>query len=186
MLLYVSGDEISGGACCVNEFVQADHDIHHTASGNKAHPDNVMHSYGYYLSRLLNVGFRCEAFARQNNQEIYDSVENFIDNILPKLRSQYTVVVVGWKPGVDVNLLNDLADRLATLKIEYIFFNTSKPIAQTAKLSFGNYLDLTAKDDCFLVWCKNHGHALKNDLWPDSSAHNAWAKYLFSKMIEVL
>lgn len=185
MLLYVNGDEISGGACAVNNFVQANDDINHTASGNKAHPDNIMHSYGYYLSRLLNVGFRCEATVK-NNQEIYDGVLNFVNNVLPKLRSQYTVVAVGWKPGVDVSLLNGLADRLKTLKIEYIFFNTHKPISQNAEISFGNYLDLTAKDDCFIVWCKRQGYTLKNNTYPDAQAHNAWAKYLFSKMVEVL
>ena len=186
MLLYVNGDEISGGACAVNDFVEAFDDIHHKASGNKAHPENVMHSYGYYLSRLLNVGFRCEATVKESNQEIYDSVLNFVDNILPKLRSQYTVIAVGWMPDPDVELLNNLSARLKELKLEYVFFNTKKPLLKSAKIDFGNYIDLKDKDECFVQWCKNNSYEIKNNRYPDANAHNAWAKHIFSKIIEVL
>lgn len=185
MLLYVNGDELSSGACAINDFVQADHDIRHTASGNKAHPDNVMHSYGYYLSRLLNLGFRCEATVNESNQNICNSVDNFIDNILPQLRCQYTVVVVGWMPGVDATKLSTLANKLKALKIEYVFFNTKKPLPKSVDLDFSNYIDLKNSDECFVTWCKNNGHTIKNGRWPDAAAHNAWAKYLFSKMVEV-
>ena len=186
MLLYVNGDEISAGACAINDFVQANDDINYKASGNKAHPENIMHSYGYYLSRLLNVGFRCEATVKENHDDIYNSVINFIDNVLPKLRSQYTVVAVGWMPDPDIHKLNVLADKLKEHNIEYVFFNTKKPLLKSAELSFGNYLDLTAKDECFLHWCKNNGYEVKNNRYPDANAHSAWAKYIFSKMVEVL
>ena len=186
MLLYVNGDEISSGACAINDYVQADDDIHHTASGNKAHPDNIMHSYGYYLSKLLNVGLRCEATAKKSNNDIYNDVNNFVDNILPKLRSQYTVIAVGWVPGTDIQLLSTLANKLKTLKIEYIFFNTKQPLSKNVEVGFGNYVDLKDKNECFVPWCKNNGYTIKNSLYPSAAAHNAWAKYIFSKMIEVL
>lgn len=185
MLLYVNGDELSGGACAINDFVQANDDIHCKASGNKAHPDNIMHSYGYYLSRLLNLGYRCEAKVRENNEEIYDNVINFVDNTLPTLRSQYTVICVGWQPDPDIHKLNVLANKLKKLNVEYVFFNTKKPLLKSAELDFSNYLDLTSKDDCFVHWCKNNGYEVKNNRYPDANAHSAWAKYVFSKMIEV-
>lgn len=186
MLLYVNGNELSGGACAMNNFVQANDDIHHTASGNKAHPDNTMHSYGYYLSRLLNVGFWCEATVRKSNQEIHDSVLNFVDNVLPTLRSHYTVVAVGWMPGVDIHLLSNLAEKLKTLNIDYVFFNTEKPLPKSTEINFGNYLDLTDPNECFLTWCKNQNYQLKNNQYPNAAGHNAWAKYIFSKIVEVL
>lgn len=185
MLLYVNGDEISGGACAINDFVQANNDIRYTASGDKAHPDNIMHSYGYYLSRLLNLGLRCEANVKSSNQEIYNSVINFVDNILPKLRSQYTVIVIGWKPNPDVDQLEFLAKKLKNLNIEYIFFNTEKPLLKSKKINFGNYLDLSDINECFVTWCKKYGYTVKNKKYPDAHAHSAWAKYLFSKMIEI-
>ena len=185
MLLYINGDELSGGACAVNDFVTAIEDIHHKASGNKAHPENIMHSYGYYLSRLLNLGMRCEATVKESNQEIYNSVISFIENSLPKLRSQYTVVVVGWMPDVEADMLNDLAAKLKEINVEFVFFNTKKPLLKSAKLTFSNLVDLQDKDECFITWCKNKGYEIKNSRYPDANAHNAWAKYIFGKMIEV-
>jgi hypothetical protein len=181
MLVYVNGDEISGGACAINDFVLASDDIHHAASGNKSHPDNIMHSYGYYFSRLFNLAYRCEATVKKDNHEIYNGVLNFVDNILPKLNSQYTVIVVGWMPDPDVGDLNLLADRLEQLNLNYVFFNTKKPLLKSAKLEFNNPIDLTDKDECFLQWCKLNKHELKNNRYPSANAHNAWAKYLFNK-----
>lgn len=186
MLLYVNGDRLSGGAGAVNDFVSAGDDIQHPASGNTAHPDNLMHSYGFYLSKLLNLGLRCEAVQRKNNQEIYDSVVDFVKHDLPRLRSVHTVVVIGWMPGVEVSMLNRLADKLEQLGIQFVFFNTKRPLLQSTKLTFSNYLDLTDPRLCFLQWCKDHGYNIKNDQYPDANAHNAWAKYIFGRMIEVL
>lgn len=183
MLLYVNGDEISGGACAINDFVVAFDDIHHTASANKAHPDNIMHSYGYYLSRMLNIAYRCEATVRENNREIYDNVIDFLENQLPKLRSQYTVVAIGWMPDPDIDDLNFLADKLTQLNIDYVFFNTKKPLLKSSKLTFNNRIDLTVKDECLLPWCKLNGHEVKNNRYPSANAHNAWAKHLFNKFI---
>ena len=186
MLLYVNGDEISGGACCVNDFVQADDDYRYVAQADKAHPDNIMHSYGYYLSRLYNLGFRCEANIKQDNQQIYNSSVNFIKNVLPLLRSNYTLMCIGWMPGVTNDILNDLHQLATQNKIEIIFFNTKKPLIKSAELKFSNLIDLKDENECFINWCKNRNHVLKNGKYPDAQAHNAWAKYIFSKAIEVL
>lgn len=185
MLLYVNGDELSGGACAINDFVLASDDIHHAASGNKSHPDNIMHSYGYYLSRLFNLAYRCEATIKKDNHEIYNSVMNFVDNILPKLKSQYTVIVVGWLPDPDISDLNFLADKLEQLNINYVFFNTKKPLLKSAELTFNNPVNLTDKDECFVHWCKVNNHELKNNRYPSANAHNAWAKHLFNKFNHV-
>lgn len=184
MLLYVNGDELSGGACAVNDFVQASDDIRHTVSGIKAHPENVMHSYGYYLSRMLNLGYRCEATVKQDNHEIYSSVMNFAKNILPKLNSQYTVIAVGWMPDPDIDELNSIAKYLTQHKVDYVFFNTKKPLLKSAELTFNNHVDLTDKDQCFVPWCKNNRHEVKNNRYPSANAHNAWAKYLFNTIVQ--
>lgn len=186
MLLYVNGDELSGGACCINDFVQSSDDIHHVSSGNKAHPDNVMHSYGYYLSRLLNVGLRCEATVKKNNSEIFEQTRQFVELKLPALQSKYTVVCIGLMPGVNINELNDFVDFLDQHHLEKVIFNTKRPLLKSADLKFGNYLDLKNENDCFVTWCKNNKQFLKNEKYPDAQAHNSWAKYIFSKMIEVL
>jgi hypothetical protein len=183
MLLYVNGDEISGGACAINDFVVASDDIHHTASANKAHPDNIMHSYGYYLSRMLNIAFRCEATVIENNREIYNNVINFLDNSLPALKSQYTVVAIGWMPDPNIDDLNFLANKLTQLNIDYVFFNTKKPLLKSAELTFNNRIDLTNKDECFLPWCKLNKHEVRNNRYPSANTHNAWAKHLFNKFI---
>ena len=184
MLLYVNGDELSGGACAINDFVCAADDIHYTASGNKSHPDNIMHSYGYYLSKMLNLGYRCEAKQQDSNLDIYNSVIHFVEKILPTLRSQYTVIVVGWMPDPKVDLLNTLADILTHHNIDYAFFNTKKPLQKSAQLTFKNCIDLTNKDECLLTWCKNNGHEVKNNKFPDANSHNAWAKYMFNRLTD--
>ena len=184
MLLYVNGNEISAGACCINDFVQADDDYRFTAQANKAHPENVLHSYGYYLSRLLNLGFRCEASVKHNNQEIAKSVEHFVCNSLPLLKSQYTVVVVGWLSIVDADPVNKLATLLDQKNIQKIFFNIKKPALKPLTFTFDNCIDLHSSNDCFIPWCKDSGYQLKNNQYPDSQAHNAWAKYIFKKIGE--
>lgn len=186
MLLYVNGNTISGGACCANDFVQADDDIHYVAQYNKSHPDNVMHSFGYYLSRLLNVGFRCEANNKESNSETFEQTTYFLTNTLPMLKSMYTVVCIGLMPQVDVTALNKLAALCKIQNIEFIVFNTHKPLPTTASVEFGNLIDLKDESECFVTWCKNNNHVLKNNMYPDVDAHNAWAKYIFSKLIENL
>jgi hypothetical protein len=84
-------------------------------------------------------------------------------------------------PDPDVGDLNLLADRLEQLNLNYVFFNTKKPLLKSAKLEFNNPIDLTDKDECFLQWCKLNKHELKNNRYPSANAHNAWAKYLFNK-----
>lgn len=185
MLLYVNGDETCGGACSVNNYVQSNNDIQHTASGTKAHPENVMHSFGYYFSKLLNVGFRCEATVKKFNSETFAETEKFVVQHLPKLQSAYTVVCIGLIPGVVIDELNHLAALLKQKNIEYIFFNISKPIPASSDIKFSNLIDLHDLQECFIPWSINNGHILKNNQYPNEQAHNAWAKYIFSKMIEV-
>jgi hypothetical protein len=185
MLLYVNGDAFSAAACSINNFVYAGDDIHHAALGNRSHPDNAMHSYGYYLSRLLGLGFYCDAAKRNSNAEIFESVENFVNDTLPALKSQHTVICIGLMPRVDVKHLNQLAATLDRLKLERIFFNTQDPMPKNSGIAFVNYLDLTDPDECFVSWCKNRNYTV-NDSWPDATAHNEWAKHIFCKMIEVL
>jgi hypothetical protein len=185
MLLYINGDAFGAAACSVNNFVYASDDTHQSALGARAHPDNAMHSYGYYLSRLLGLGFYCDAAKRNSNAEIFESVENFVSNTLPALKSQHTAICIGLMPRVDVEQLNRLAATLDRLKLERIFFNTQSPMPKNSSIAFGNYFDLTDPDECFVSWCKNQSHTVNNS-WPDAAAHNAWAKHIFGKMIEQL
>jgi hypothetical protein len=184
MLLYVNGDELSAGACCINDFVQADDDYRYTAQANKAHPENLMHSYGYYLSRLLNLGFRCEATVKKSNTEILHSVEEFAANQLPKLKSAYTVMCIGLMPGVDIDNLNTTVKLLESLNINFVLFNTKKPLYKSAELLFNNCINLYNESECFIPWCRNNNYQLKNNQYPDAQGHNAWAKYIFSKYVE--
>lgn len=184
MLLYVNGDELSGGACCINDFVQSSDDIRHVSSGTKAHPDNIMHSYGYYLSRLLNVGLRVEATVKKNNSEIFKQTQQFVASTLPALRSNYTVVCIGLMPGVVVDELNAFVNFLDQHSVERIIFNTRRPLPKSAELQFDNCVNLQDEHQCFLPWCKINKQFLKNDKYPDANAHNAWAKHLFNCMVD--
>lgn len=184
MLLYVNGDELSGGACCINDFVQSSDDVRHVSSGSKAHPDNIMHSYGYYLSRLLNVGLRVEATAKKTNSEIFKQTQQFVTSSLPALKSNYTVICIGLVPGVIDTELNDFVNFLQQHHLESIIFNTKRPLPKSANLNFGSYLDLKDENDCFIPWCKNNKQFLKNEKYPDAQAHNAWAKHLFKCMVD--
>jgi hypothetical protein len=186
MLLYINGDEIAGGACCINDFVQSNDDHRHTSAADKAHPENIMHSNGYYLSRLLNLALRVEAGVKKSNHDIFDEVEEFVVTKLPKLKSMYTVICVGLMPGVDVPRLNALVKLLKIYKLTFIFYNTRKPLLKSADLEFTNLLDLTNESECFVPWCKQNKQVLKNEKYPDSNAHNAWAKFIFNKMVEHL
>ena len=184
MLLYVNGDELSAGACCINDFVQADDDYRFAAQANKAHPENIMHSYGYYLSRLLNLGFRCEATVKKSNSEIIHATTEFVTHTWPRLKSAYTVICIGLMPGVDIVQLNTLAKLLAANHIDTVFFNTKKPLPKSAELEFTNCIDLHSDTECFVTWCRSNNYQLKNNQYPDAQAHNAWAKYIFGKMVK--
>lgn len=181
MLLYVNGNDICGGAKSINNYRVARDDSRHTGSGNKGHPDNVMHSFGYYLSKGLGLGMRVEATVKDNDA-VYNETVNFVDNHLPKLKSLYTVIVVGWAPGVSSDLVEQLASKLSDLKLEFIFFNTEEPI--TEELSFTNLIDLNDHGQCLLPWCQEQGYALTDDRYPGRAAHEAWARHLFHLMIE--
>ncbi len=186
MLLYVNGDELSAGAGTVNNYVQANDDIHRAALGTRAHPDNAVHSYGYYLSKLLNLGFVCDAGRRKSNTETIDQVQYFIQNKLPGLKSQYTVICIGLIPQVDVQKLNQLVELIKDRQLQYVIFNSQQPLPPNAQLTFGNYLDLKDQNQCFLTWCKNNQYTIQKNLYPGVDAHNAWAKYIFSHMIQEL
>lgn len=181
MLLYVNGNDICGGAKCINNYRVAREDSRHTGSGNKSHPDNVMHSFGYYLSKGLGLGMRVEATVKDNDA-IYNETLNFIDNHLPKLKSFYTVIVIGWSPSVDSELVEQLATKLSNLNLEFIFFNTEESVSK--KLSFSNLIDLNDQQQCFLPWCRAQGYTLTEDYYPGRDAHEAWARHLFHLMIE--
>jgi len=183
MLLYVNGNDICGGAKSINNYRVAKEHSKYTGSGNKSHPDNVMHSFGYYLSKRLGLGMKIEATVK-DNETIYNEVIDFIDRQLPKLRSHYTVVVVGWAPDVDGKMLNSLAAKLEEMDLEFIFFNTAKPLPKKWKQTFSNLVDLKSQSSCFLTWCRELGHPLKEDQYPDRHAHEQWAQTLFRLMIK--
>lgn len=182
MLLYINGNEVCGGAKSINNHRIASDDPKYTGSGNKSHPENVMHSFGYYLSKMLGLGMRVEATVKSNDT-VYKEVVDFVDVQLPKLRSWYTVIVVGWAPGASGEMLNQLATKLNDLNLEFIFFNTEEPIEDWEQ-SFSNLVDLQSQDLCFLTWCQTHGHNLKEDRYPDRQAHEQWAKYLFHLTVQ--
>lgn len=186
MLLYVNGHELSAGAGAVNNYVQANDDIHHVTLGNRAHPDNAVHSYGYYLSRLLNLGFICDASRKKSNAEIIDQTQSFLKNKLPRLKSQYTVICIELMPKVDVQKLNQLVESIKNQKLQYIIFNSQQALPANAQLTFGNYLDLKDQNQCFSTWCKNNHHTIQKNLYPTVDTHNAWAKYIFGHMIQEL
>lgn len=184
MLLYINGDEISAGACCVNDYVIASDDELIHMQGNKGHPDNIIHSYGYYFSRLMNLGLRCEASQKENNLEIAEQVENFIFNLLPKLKSNYTFAVVGWKTIIDPDPVVRTAELLKQHNVDYIFFNENKPAANGMKINIDNLIDLSDPTMCINNWLKAHNQILKNGKYPDPQGHNAWAKQLFNLVID--
>lgn len=183
MILYVNGNDICGGAKCINNYRVARDDPKYTGSANKSHPENLMHSFGYYFSKMMGVGMRSEATVNSND-DIYDQTIKFVDVDLPRLRSYYTVIVIGWSPGASGKKINQLANKLKKLNIEFVFFCTQEPMPTKWEQSFDNLLDLKSQENCFLTWCHNNGHELKEDRYPDNKAHEEWAKHLFRLTIE--
>jgi len=183
MIVYINGDEISAGACCINDYAIARDDEQYYMQGNKCHPENIMHSYGYYFSRLMNLGLRCEANQKNDNLEIAEQVEDFVFNELPKLKSNYTFVVVGWKTIIDPDPVVRTAELLKQLNIQYIFFNENKPAANGIKVDIDNFIDMSDPSMCITNWLKENNHILKNNKYPDAQGHNAWAKHLFNYVI---
>lgn len=184
MLLYINGNELSAGACCVNDYVVAGDDLLIHMQGNKGHPDNIIHSFGYYFSRLMNVGLRCEASQKENNYEIANQVDRFVNESLPKLKSNYTFVIIGWQTIIDTIPVEKTAELLNNHNIEYIFFNETKPPANKINVKIKNLIDLNDPSLCLTQWLVDQNHILKNKKYPDPQGHNAWAKYLFNLYID--
>jgi len=161
MLLVSVGNEIAGGATVNNRFVYANDDIQCTAMGKIAHPENVKNNYGFYLSQSLGLGYKCYSGNYTDNQQIYSAAENFLTNVLPGLKSNYTVIVVGWLPE-EKNHYNEKLNQLINPPMEYY--------------SFDMLLD-------FVSWCKQHNQ-LNQFNYPTRAAHQSWAQHLFEKIID--
>jgi len=135
MLLISAGNEITGGATVSNEFVVANDDFRCVAMGEIAHPDNVIGSYGYFLSRFLKLGFKCLISKTNNNQDVYRNIVNLIENSPAVKNSKYTVLIVGLFPDNRKNYDHKISELCYQYSIEYY--------------SFDLILD-------FMTWCRNN------------------------------
>lgn len=161
MLLVSVGNEIAGGATVNNSYVFAKDDIQHTALGEIAHPENVKNSYGWYLSQKLGLAHKCYSGNYTDNQQIYSAAENFLLNVLPNLKSNYTVIAIGWLPE-EKNHYDEKIKQLIHPSTEYY--------------SFDMLLD-------FVSWSKQHNQ-LNQFNYPTRAAHQYWAQHLFEKIID--
>lgn len=72
MILTVYGDRYVTGEHIVRPYTWAVEDHWHHSRGDRAHPDNIPHSVGYKLSKLLHIGFHAGVTKDS-------TVENIID-----------------------------------------------------------------------------------------------------------
>lgn len=95
MILYVNGDSHTAAAEAVNGFAFANDDIRYVAQGRRPHPDNLAVSWGMRLSKLLNLGLKCDAESASSNDRIIRTTREFLSTLKSR-GNPYTVVVIGW------------------------------------------------------------------------------------------
>ena len=92
-MIYVNGDSHSAGAEIINNYCCAQDDPRFLAYGRRAHPEAVVQTYGYRMSKALNQGFFCEAESGSSNARILRTTREFLKNSDNKEKAH---VVIGW------------------------------------------------------------------------------------------
>ena len=92
MKLLINGDSHSAAAECVNTYGFAEDDSRYFMQGRRPHPDNLVKSFGYLLSKPLQLGLVMMAESGSSNNRIMRTTRDYLkehdtDNIL---------VVIGW------------------------------------------------------------------------------------------
>ena len=95
MMLYVNGDSHSAGAEAVNTFAFAEDDGLYYALGRRPHPENLAVSWGMRLSKLMGLGFKCDAISGASNDRIIRTTNEFLDH-RRSIGDPYTVIAIGW------------------------------------------------------------------------------------------
>lgn len=188
MLLYVNGDTISAGAKSINNFIQADDDFAYVAQGSRGHPDNIVNSWGYFLSKHLNLSFKCDAQPYKTNQEIANVTCDFLNNHWPRLNNNYLIVSIGWLPIFNQEQIKPILKTIECVESigqNWIFFNTTKPIVNCNIELKSNYVDPYDSNSTFLNYSINNQFEIL-DGYPRKTAHQQWAKYLFKRLTKLL
>lgn len=162
MLLISAGNQIAGGATVNNSYSVANEDIACSAMGEIAHPDNIKNTYGWYLAQKMGLSHKCLSINNCDNAQLYNKVKDFVTNSLPELRSNYTVLVVGWMPDQHKQYSSKTEQLCKDHGVQYYAF------------------DMTLD---FVAQCKKNNQLTKQN-YPNGAAHNSWATHLFNKITE--
>jgi len=90
MFLYINGDSHSAGAEAANTYCFANDDFKYRHLGRKAHPDNLLVSYGSILAKKLNAKLICDAESSSSNARIIRTTRDFLKYTTPD------IIVIGW------------------------------------------------------------------------------------------
>lgn len=216
MILYVNGDSHTAGAEAVNDYAFADGDIKYVALGRRPHPDNLNVSWGMRLSKILNLGLKCDAESGSSNDRIMRTTNEFIErNHI--LRNPYTVVVIGWstwdreewydeensqwcqgsattadyyqKETEAHGKIYELHQKLQMHRIPHLFFNANWHFSPHQKVDTdwqGCYIEPYNADYSYLEWATQQGFSKTTWNHFGPEAHRKWADLLASKLTPLL
>ena len=92
MILLINGDSHSAAAECVNTYGFAEDDSKYFMQGRRPHPDNLVKSFGYLLSKPLQLGLVMMAESGSSNDRIMRTTRDY----LKEHDTDNTLVVIGW------------------------------------------------------------------------------------------
>ena len=93
-MIYINGDSHSAGADIIPGIAFAQDDPRYLAYGRRAHPEALLHTYGYRIAKTLNQGFFCEAESGSSNDRIIRTTKNYISRT--KDKKSIGFVIIGW------------------------------------------------------------------------------------------
>lgn len=92
MILLINGDSHSAAAECVNTHGWAMDDSKYFMQGRRPHPDNLVKSFGYLLSKPLGLGLVMMAESGSSNDRILRTTRDYIKNH----DTSNLLIVIGW------------------------------------------------------------------------------------------
>jgi len=181
MILFVVGNNHAIAAQAVNRYNTAGEDKNYNLNGNSSHPANLAVSWANKLANALKMKLTLSD-ACNTNEEIRDSINNWINSVSRRLTPDEIFIIAGWN---DTNNTDEVDIRnyhiyLDQLQIKHIFFSTYIKLAIDYNFRDA-YVDWTYIDH---IRNKNMNTVIMSDTYYGADAHAEWANYLLNHIVK--
>ena len=175
-MLIVYGDRWAAAGHADKPFDWAIEDRWQISRGLRPHPDNLMHGFGYKLSKLVHIGFHSGV---ERDKNVADAVTSCA-NILQK-NPKDNIVIASWSPTqlAQTFELEKFIELLDMTDTTYCFVNSENTVPQMR----GNWLWNTVQQS-LRSWAAYHGHLSGENLTKEG--HTQLANLLLLRLTKLM